>query len=561
MSLNKKESVESVTVMILAGGKISEEFSSIFGNLPSALVPVNNKPAIFWTIEKFINDGFKKFLICVGYEREKVKTFVRNNFGERANIEFFNVNFKKKPGFSFTEGTQKIKTKKLLLILGDTFIYNNIFNKVNLKNDFLLTSESFLKEESCRWALAKEAKGYLSKIFDKVKFEEIEKISNFKKLKLIIGVYYFSCVDLLKKITKKHLNKNIEISTILEEYNKFRKIRVIDYKDWFDFGHLDRYYLSAKKLLSYNSRYFNFLEYDERFGFITKKSQEIEKLNNEINWYLSLPADLSILAPRLINYKKGKSPFLSIEYYSYPALSEIYVFGEIRNYIWKNIIDRLIRTLILFKKYRGRVNIKEYYKIYFDKLESRLEKLFKINKKFQEIFQLDYIIINGKKYFNYKLLKEKIFLKIKELYSKEDNCFLHGDFCLSNILYDIKSGIVRLIDPRGKWADSLYGDLKYDVAKLRHSLRGQYDFIVNNLFIVKIENNHIKYKIFSNKNYPSLADYFDREIKKYWSIENIKFIEGLLFLSMLPLHNDYFERQLVMYSIGIQRINEVLVKK
>jgi len=136
-----------------------------------------------------------------------------------------------------------------------------------------------------------------------------------------------------------------------------------------------------------------------------------------------------------------------------------------------------------------------------------------------------------------------------------------GDFCFSNILYDVKSGIIRLIDPRGKWADNSFGDIKYDIAKLRHSIVGQYDFIVNNLFSVKIKDTNIKYKIFNNKKYLFCSDYFDQKIKEHWSLDNIKFIEGLLFLSMLPLHNDYFDRQLVMYAIGIQRINEVLNNK
>jgi len=40
-------------------------------------------------------------------------------------------------------------------------------------------------------------------------------------------------------------------------------------------------------------------------------------------------------------------------------------------------------------------------------------------------------------------------------------------------------------------------------------------------------------------------------------IDEIKMIEGLLFISMLPLHKDDLERQLALYSIGIQRLNEI----
>ena len=49
----------------------------------------------------------------------------------------------------------------------------------------------------------------------------------------------------------------------------------------------------------------------------------------------------------------------------------------------------------------------------------------------------------------------------------------------------------------------------------------------------------------------------DLIIEKRWNIDDIKMIEGLLFISMIPLHRDNLERQLALYSIGIQRLNEV----
>ena len=52
---------------------------------------------------------------------------------------------------------------------------------------------------------------------------------------------------------------------------------------------------------------------------------------------------------------------------------------------------------------------------------------------------------------------------------------MHGDFCLSNILYDLRSRICKLLDPRGSFgASGIYGDPRYDVAKLYHSVYGLY---------------------------------------------------------------------------------------
>ena len=548
---------KDTTIMILTGSKISSELASVFGELPSALVPVNNRPAIFWTLERFINEGFDKFVICVGYKKEKIEYFVKNNFSKRANIEFVEVDQEKKPGNSFLMGLKCVNTGKLLVILGDTLIYDNL--GLDYENDAILISDDFKREESYRWALALNDSGFLKEIFDKVRSVD-QKIDD-KNISLIIGIYFFTDTALLKEISQ-HITKekNIEIGEILCKYNNKKPIKLVNYKYWFDFGHLDKYYPSAKKFLQYQSRYFNFLQYDDILNIITKKSKDKTKFNNEIKWYLSIPDELRILAPRVVDYRVGEKPFLTLEYYGYPTLSELYVFGDLHDFVWQNIIDRVMIIMRMFYRKKGRVSKDEYFEMYLGKLESRVNKLIRINPKFKDIFQYETVIINKKEYINFAGIKEKIFSKIKELYSREDNCFIHGDFCFSTILYDTKNGITRIIDPRGSWGKSCYGDIKYDVAKLRHSITGQYDFITNNLFNAQLEGNKIDYRIFDQEKHLFLSQYFDSKIEKYWDLEQIKFIEGLLFLSMLPIHNDYFERQLVMYSIGIQRLNEVINK-
>ena len=72
------------------------------------------------------------------------------------------------------------------------------------------------------------------------------------------------------------------------------------------------------------------------------------------------------------------------------------------------------------------------------------------------------------------------------------------------------------------------------------------------------EKNGIFVDVYKPKNYESVCEKLDLCIKERWNLDEIKIIEGLLFISMLPLHKDHFERQLALYSIGIQRLNEVL---
>ncbi len=137
-------------------------------------------------------------------------------------------------------------------------------------------------------------------------------------------------------------------------------------------------------------------------------------------------------------------------------------------------------------------------------------------------------------------------------------CFVHGDFCLSNIMYDLNNRIIKLIDPRGYFGElSVYGDIKYDIAKLRHSFCSYYDFIVADLFNVKeVKSNSFNFQVNVDDRHNKIATIFDKTVQSNkYNLEMIKVFESLLFFSMLPLHSDNFERQKAMYLTGIELIN------
>lgn len=136
----------------------------------------------------------------------------------------------------------------------------------------------------------------------------------------------------------------------------------------------------------------------------------------------------------------------------------------------------------------------------------------------------------------------------------------HGDYCLSNILYDINNQIVRLIDPRGSFGEKgIYGDARYDIAKLRHSVAGLYDYVVGDLFQINATVDGFDYALFEDRKNEYLASYLDTcIITNGYNLRDIKLIEGLLFLSMIPYHVDYKERQYMMYAKSIEILNDLI---
>jgi NDP-sugar pyrophosphorylase family protein len=542
---------DNIHVLILSAGKIEKELESIFGSIPSGLIPLHGKPVIFLIIDKLLKEGFKKVSITTGFKKEILEKIISEQYKDQIKLNFITTDFEKPPGNSILSAIEKIREPRLLVILGDTLVENELSNLIQKNNDFVLVSNNF--ERSANWCIITLKDKKLDLIFDKKK--DLEKNNGQYAL---VGVYHFDDLALLKQVSANFKEQErIEISDLIKKYKEQKVISTEICKQWYDVGHVENYFTSKQMLLK--ARYFNSLRFDKSSEIVTKTSENIQKLIDEIEWYKQIPNNLSKLIPKIIDFSQSKKPFLKLEYVKYPTLAELWLYSNFSPKLWMEILENLIKILSQFKKYPKFVSVGDYNLIYKIKTEDRINELMSSNEYFKRILEEDILFVNGKKYHNWFVIKKQVELKIRDLYDEQDNCLIHGDLCFSNIFYGFKNKNFKLIDPRGKWGSDMCGDLKYDVAKLRHSIVGGFDTITNGLCSASLsENNQIVMKIFKPKNDQEVCNYLDKLIQKQWNLNEIKLIEGLLFISMLPLHKDHFERQLAFYSIGIQRLNEVL---
>ena len=541
----------NIHVLILSAGKIEKELESIFGTIPSGLIPLHGKPVIFRIIDKLLKEGFKKISITTGFKKEILEKIISEQYEDQIKINFVTTDFEKPPGNSILTAIERIRECQLLVILGDTLVENELSNLIQKNNDFVLMSNEF--ETPANWCVVTSKDGKLDLIFDKKK--DLEKTDEQYAL---VGVYYFDDLTSLKHAYAQfNHQERIEISDLIKKYKEEKVISATICEQWHDAGHVENYFVSKQMLLK--ARYFNSLRFDRSLEIVTKTSENTSKLINEIEWYKQIPNDLSKLIPKIIDFDQSKKPFLKLEYIKHPTLAELWLYSNFSSKLWMEILENLFKILSQFRKYPKSVSIDDYNLMYETKTEERINELISSNEYFKQILEEDVLFINGKKYHNWPVIKKQVELKIRDLYHEHDNCLIHGDLCFSNIFYNFKDKNFKLIDPRGKWGSDMYGDLKYDVAKLRHSIVGGFDTITNGLYSASLnQNNQITTKIFKPKNHHEICLHLDNLIKNKWDLNEIKLIEGLLFISMLPLHRDHFERQLAFYSIGIQRLNEVL---
>lgn len=307
------------------------------------------------------------------------------------------------------------------------------------------------------------------------------------------------------------------------------------------------------------------MQYDDFRGIITKKSSNNEKLSWEINWFKNLPSDLKNFTPRLVDYYLGEKVEYSLEFYGYTSLADIFLYGEYSESYLESVLQKIFSYLLYVKNNYNDKNfaIKNFYEMYFDKTFERVEKMLE-NDVFKNIYYHDEIIVNWKKYKNIKDIfdQEKLQKFInEEIYNPDDCTIIHGDMCFSNILFDINNGIFKFIDPRGKfWETWIWWDIKYDIAKFRHSVHGRYENIISDLFNLEytLEKNIFDFQYFDTGNRKKIIAFFDKEVQEMgYDIKTIKFIEWLLYLTMIPLHSDSLNRQILMYMTAVILFNEI----
>lgn len=536
-----------INVVIPAAGKTSSKLLPISSDISNSMIPINGQPIIKWIIDELLEQGLENVKIAVSNKDKQLSIYVADIYRKRANIELLQI--ENTTGLADTL-YQVIKTIKsdnpLLIVLGDTIF------KEKLKFDYDWVKYAKV-DESFRWCLVElDKNNYVQKYIDKP--------DNYKTpAKALVGLYFLknkkTFQNALRYVVKNKITikQKTQISSALEIYSQKRNIKAELIKHWFDCGSIDNYYETKRKLMQ--ARSFNKIKVDGLLGTITKTSHNKAKFIDEINWYINLPKELKILTPRIIDYSLSESePLVTMEYYGYPTLSELWTYHHLHLDVWKSIIKKLFKIISIFKKYQSRLYKKDFSTIYWEKTVNRFSRLS------HPLFKSKTLTINGEKYGGFYSIKNHIKKYTQKLADNKDVCIIHGDLCFTNILCDLNSQIIKLLDPRGSFGKKgIYGDIKYDLAKLRHSISGNYDFIVNDLFDLKHKDSIIDYKLHINEVNQKVSNFFDSLLKKKgYNLNNIKFIEGLLFVSMIPLHPEKIERQIVMYSKGIKKINEVL---
>lgn len=290
---------------------------------------------------------------------------------------------------------------------------------------------------------------------------------------------------------------------------------------------------------------------------LKKSSTDVAKIIAEYKWYKN---NKVFRCPEVsdLMIDNGSASY-SIEYIHGHTLADLYLDEtlplNVFNYVIQTVLDRI-------QECRSLDNTKGLQ--YKDQIASMYEKKTLERLSLTGIDLYSEYVINGERCPKLIDIIKECSVDVKD----SDICMTHGDLCFSNIIlsdnYDYTADnadpkeYLYFIDPRGMLPDgemTSYGDYRYDIAKLAHSLIGEYDRIkTDNVMSFRLSDNEYRIDFYDASFYSQCVR--NTVFSEYSDTPVIYNIMVHLFLSMIPLHADKPEQQVAMLANALRLYQE-----
>lgn len=287
----------------------------------------------------------------------------------------------------------------------------------------------------------------------------------------------------------------------------------------------------------FEARFFNALEGDEYT--VTKRSNKIQKIKSEYNFYYLLPEHMKMWFVMPFKYNEtADSASYTMERYHMTDIAIRFVHGAVSMEELDTILSKLFRFFITREKKQVDTQKADMIRdeLYVHKLKLRMEEL----KQTEHYGQFNKLIASGTKYAGIDDIVARYLALYEKLKDTEDYLAVgHGDLCFSNILYNNEAQVLRLIDPKGAMQEEeIYTNPYYDLAKLSHSICGSYDFFNSGLYQIILEEN-MQFKLEIDTDNRACISLFKKYLlENKFAYKTVRLYEAGLFLSMLPYHMD-----------------------
>ena len=516
--------------IILAGGRATR-LGPLTAQMNKALVSVGQRPIISYQLEAFRSRGIRNVIIVTSPDSTtQVRDVIeRSHGGLGMNIRFVEQYEALGPGNALQRAMtdpQLLETRGgVVVAMADTFFEAEHLdvdtpNWVGVSDAPSLRHWCYYDSQNSYWREGETHEDHVA-----------------------IGLYHFDDLVQLKRVTSYTLQAagEIPMAPILNGYGELA-LRYIP--SWLDVGDVKA--LASARRKRFLSRSFNNLRLDD-LGRLTKVGTN-QDFTDEITM---LGCGEPSLWPTV--YESGPNHVV-MEYLDMPSLAELYLYWPGRPDMWAYIIEDLVERL--------RENLWCCPPEIMTDIERRCVMMYitKMIKRFMAwdhpIKKHECLTVNGQTLLAGRKLLDKLSVYIEEtVIPTWKSGTIHGDLNMSNVLYSLGTGTFKLIDPRGRWGGvGPYGDVRYELAKLRYSYADHFCSITHGLVDWTAHEEEVSIYFGPDRTHEALT--IDRVLCDEWDLEDVKVIEASIFLSSMPLHAEC--EAVPLYVQGVRLANEVL---
>lgn len=535
------------TVLIPAAGRVPEGILSFSSIATPAMIPVAGAPVIHWNLRYLTGLGASRFRIAVPVRGLSLEDYAECVFGDTVTFEWIVPANDRGVGSTVIELLDGVDGSALV-VFGDTLFE---FGETVMPADrhWLLTGAV---DGSERWCVVDVADGAITGWHDKE-----EALPG--PLDAAAGVYWIPDASRAHDDGSQLLDASdrVEMSELMRAAAGDELVLATEAGTWRDCGNPDTQEVSRRQVLQ--ERAFNSLSFDDRLGTIRKSSENRAKLIDEINYVRLLPAEVAALFPRIVRSStEWDDPWVELEYYGYPTLTELYLFERLQPSVWSGIFRRLSDVLGILAEHPRPVAPSALQDMYIGKTRRRLEQCRSI-PHMAELVGAERLVINGVERTNLPGLLDAAEDAVATQAGGAIGAIVHGDLCFSNVLFDVRTGVCKLIDPRGSFGDvGIYGDQRYDLAKIHHSVIAGYDHLVAGLFRLTVDGADVDLRVHETNAQLAVQRQYEDQFLDVGSSEQIELITGLMFAGLPALHSESPERQRALYVRGVEMVSAAL---
>lgn len=500
-------------IIVQAGGK-GTRLKHLTRNKPKALVPVEKLPMIFHLFQKYPK---KRFIIIADYKKEVMHEYLE----AFADVKYQIVDA---DGTGTCAGVKQAinlipEKEPFMLIWSDLILpnglelpeeYQDSAEAADPREDYIGISQTF----PCRWS------------YKDGKFVEESSCNHG-----VAGLFLFSEKKKIESVPKS----GELVRWMQQNHMQYDEIGLGGTKE---FGLLEEYNkLEQEKCRSFNRMAIK----SDRVIKEGINAQGRQLAHRECAWYDKVKGLGIPFLPKIY----GTSP-LEMERIHGKNIYEFHLPYTEK----KEILRKLVESLkLLHEAEKAPADTFSMKEAYFNKTFDRIRKI----RDMVPFADEKYITVNGRKCRNVFFHKRELEQRLERL-SCDHFCLIHGDCTFSNLMLR-EDGSTVLIDPRGYFGyTELYGDPRYDWAKLYYSIVGNYDRFNLKEFELHIGEKEVRLDIRSNQWEDMEKDFFEMIGT---DPEEIKLLHAVIWLSLTSYAWQDYDSVCGAFYNGLYYLEEV----